>query len=67
MTSDRASMCHADLWLGMARGTVFVFGALMVSSMLPAASYGAVPGEVTLPGTQAFMLESPETGLPICP
>lgn len=34
----------------------------MVFSMLPAASYGAVPGEVTLPGTQTFMLESPETG-----
>lgn len=34
----------------------------MVFSMLPATSYGAVPGEVTLPGTQAFTLESAETG-----
>lgn len=34
----------------------------MVFSMLPATSYGAVPGEVTLPGTQAFTLASPETG-----
>lgn len=35
----------------------------MAFSMLPVTSYaGAVPGEVALPGTQAFTLESPETG-----
>lgn len=38
------------------------FGALMVFSMLPATSYGATSGEVSLAGTQAFALESPETG-----
>ncbi|MBU2874387.1 hypothetical protein KO508_10265 [Marinobacter salexigens] len=55
-------MCFADLWPGMSRRMVLFFVALMVFSMLPAASYGAVPDEVTLPGAQAFMLESPETG-----